>query len=493
MKSTYAQKSSIIQKAADSKATSVHDASSQSEALQRKADMANNAAQRKEAPRPNNTGMPDNLKSGIESLSGFSMDDVRVHYNSSKPATVQALAYTQGTDIHVAPGQEKHLPHEAWHVAQQMAGRVSPTTNINGMPVNDNAGLEHEADVMGEKAESQKKQKRSVKTKNINTCTQMLFYDYTIHETGAQTIFAVKTLANIFNEKNIEKFFSHKEQYWNQLYNIDDVNDADKNGYTIILKDIIEFLKENEESIDQHIEEFINDVVNGKREVDGDPNLWTRKFIKINENTYPPTIEKNSFEDLLDPFKKVKNILINARMLHEAEQGLKPEENENFQTVCKIALDMCDKVSKPKAIQIMQSYFNNRAIDAIANFNRIRGKIEEIKKEKLFRNSYTRSKNVYAYVKEVGKNKEKVRLGTQYRRVPNEGSPSRAGVLIHEASHLCIKTDDYAYEKEDCQKLTEDKAIINADSYRLSAEEVWINKESPTEEIDSKVVKTKEI
>ncbi len=100
----------------------------------------------------NETGMPDNLKAGIESLSGFSMDDVRVHYNSSKPATVQALAYTQGTDIHVAPGQEKHLPHEAWHVAQQMAGRVSPTTIINGMPVNDNVALEHEADVMGDKA-----------------------------------------------------------------------------------------------------------------------------------------------------------------------------------------------------------------------------------------------------------------------------------------------------------------------------------------------------
>jgi len=118
--------------------------------------MANGTAQRVETPRPNNTGMPDNLKTGIESLSGFSMDDVRVHYNSSKPATVQALAYTQGTDIHVAPGQEKHLPHEAWHVAQQMAGRVSPTTNINGMPVNDNAALEHEADVMGEKAAIQK-------------------------------------------------------------------------------------------------------------------------------------------------------------------------------------------------------------------------------------------------------------------------------------------------------------------------------------------------
>ena len=100
MKTTYVQKTSTVQKADNSKAVSILDASSQSEALQRKADMANNAAQRAEAPRPNNTGMPDNLKSGIESLSGFSMDDVRVHYNSSKPATVQALAYTQGTDIH---------------------------------------------------------------------------------------------------------------------------------------------------------------------------------------------------------------------------------------------------------------------------------------------------------------------------------------------------------------------------------------------------------
>lgn len=104
--------------------------------------------------KPNETGMPDNLKAGVENLSGFAMDDVRVHYNSDKPATVQALAYTQGTDIHVAPGQEQHLPHEAWHVAQQMAGRVEPTTEVGGMPVNDNAGLEHEADVMGAKANS---------------------------------------------------------------------------------------------------------------------------------------------------------------------------------------------------------------------------------------------------------------------------------------------------------------------------------------------------
>lgn len=77
-------------------------------------------------PSTNNTGLPDQLKSGIESLSGISMDDVKVHYNSSKPAAVNAHAYAQGTDIYVAPGQEHHLPHEAWHVVQQKQGRVQP-------------------------------------------------------------------------------------------------------------------------------------------------------------------------------------------------------------------------------------------------------------------------------------------------------------------------------------------------------------------------------
>ena len=172
MSISYAQKSSTVQKAADTKAASVLDSSSQGESLQRKAGLTDNAAQLEESPRPNNTGMPDNLKSGIECLSGFSMDNVRVHYNSSKPATVQALAYTQGTDIHVAPGQEKCLPHEAWHVAQQMAGRVSPTTNINGMPVNDNAALEHEADVMGEKALQRMDDKSSKNKKNFSCVVQ---------------------------------------------------------------------------------------------------------------------------------------------------------------------------------------------------------------------------------------------------------------------------------------------------------------------------------
>lgn len=101
----------------------------------------------------NDTGLPDNLKSGIENLSGYSMDDVNVHYNSDKPAELQAHAYAQGTDIHIASGQEKHLPHEAWHVVQQKQGRVKPTLQMKGdIPVNDDAGLENEADIMGNEA-----------------------------------------------------------------------------------------------------------------------------------------------------------------------------------------------------------------------------------------------------------------------------------------------------------------------------------------------------
>lgn len=103
-------------------------------------------------PRANNTGLPDPLKARVEGLSGLAMDDVRVHYNSTRPTQVEALATTQGNDIHIAPGQERHLPHEAWHVVQQKQGRVAPTLQMKGVAINDDSGLEREADRMGDLA-----------------------------------------------------------------------------------------------------------------------------------------------------------------------------------------------------------------------------------------------------------------------------------------------------------------------------------------------------
>lgn len=104
---------------------------------------------------PERGGLPAQLRAGLEAMSGQDLGDVRVHYGSSKPAQLEAHAYAQGRDIHLAPGQEQHLPHEAWHVVQQAQGRVKPTTTMGGgVPVNDHGSLEREADVMGARAQN---------------------------------------------------------------------------------------------------------------------------------------------------------------------------------------------------------------------------------------------------------------------------------------------------------------------------------------------------
>jgi hypothetical protein len=94
-------------------------------------------------------GMPSKVQAGAEALSGIAMDDVRVRRNSAEPAKLSALAFAKGNEIHLGPGQDSHLPHEAWHVVQQKQGRVPAMKRLNGVPLNDNATLEREADAMG--------------------------------------------------------------------------------------------------------------------------------------------------------------------------------------------------------------------------------------------------------------------------------------------------------------------------------------------------------
>lgn len=100
------------------------------------------------------TGIPRRMKKGFEHSSGFSFDDVRVHYNSGKPAQLHAHAYTQGNEVYVAPGQEKHLPHELGHVVQQKNDMVKPTGEIGGLPLNDDEAMENDADMIAENAEN---------------------------------------------------------------------------------------------------------------------------------------------------------------------------------------------------------------------------------------------------------------------------------------------------------------------------------------------------
>lgn len=94
-----------------------------------------------------NTGIPSAMQERFEASSGLSFDDVRIHYNSPRPAKLGALAYTQGTQVYIGPGQERHLKHELGHVLQQKRGLVKADGHLNGLPVNRDPGLERSADL----------------------------------------------------------------------------------------------------------------------------------------------------------------------------------------------------------------------------------------------------------------------------------------------------------------------------------------------------------
>lgn len=96
------------------------------------------------------TGIPTQLKERIEQSTGMPLDDVRVHYNSVLPARLDALAYAQGNQVEIGPGQEQHLPHELGHVVQQKLGIVRANgRHSSGAALNTDPGLEHQADEIG--------------------------------------------------------------------------------------------------------------------------------------------------------------------------------------------------------------------------------------------------------------------------------------------------------------------------------------------------------
>ncbi len=104
-------------------------------------------------PSSNPNGLPIELVDGFLATTGHDLSNVLVHKNSDQPQKMGALAYAQGNDIYLGTGQEEHLGHEAAHIVQQREGRVTATTEIAGLPVNDSPELEHEADALARQAE----------------------------------------------------------------------------------------------------------------------------------------------------------------------------------------------------------------------------------------------------------------------------------------------------------------------------------------------------
>ncbi len=103
--------------------------------------------------------LPDRLRAQMESSMGTDFSSVRVH-EGPRASSIGALAYTQNTDIHFAPGQydpasqggQELIGHELAHVVQQAQGRVAPTAQAKGAAINNEPALEREADEVGTKA-----------------------------------------------------------------------------------------------------------------------------------------------------------------------------------------------------------------------------------------------------------------------------------------------------------------------------------------------------
>jgi hypothetical protein len=109
------------------------------------------ARQRKKASGGN---IPDQLQTKMEGSFGTDFSDVTVHEGSSLAKDLNAKAFTQGNEIHFAPGEyspestsgREILSHELSHIIQSRQGRVKATHQEQGYDISDQPELEAEAD-----------------------------------------------------------------------------------------------------------------------------------------------------------------------------------------------------------------------------------------------------------------------------------------------------------------------------------------------------------
>ncbi|HKJ42881.1 MAG TPA: DUF4157 domain-containing protein [Sunxiuqinia sp.] len=107
-----------------------------------------------------NPDLPEELQANLETSFGEDFSNVKIHENSAQANELNALAFTQGNDVHFGKGQfnpnstsgQQLVGHEFAHVHQQRQGKVAPTNQFKGMPVNDDQSLEAEADQQGKEA-----------------------------------------------------------------------------------------------------------------------------------------------------------------------------------------------------------------------------------------------------------------------------------------------------------------------------------------------------
>lgn len=132
------------------------------------------------------SGNEAQIKANVSSITGTDVSNANIHYNSDKPAQLNAIAYAQGNDIHMSssPGADNHtLAHELTHNAQQQTGQVKATIQgNNGVGINNDPKLEKHADDVAAKAlnmpPAQMKTSNPTSTPSFqNAPVQGFFYD----------------------------------------------------------------------------------------------------------------------------------------------------------------------------------------------------------------------------------------------------------------------------------------------------------------------------
>ncbi len=438
-------------------------------------------AHKKTQPVPvNQTGLPDRLKSGIESLSGYSMDHVRVHYHSSRPARLHASAYAQGMDIHVASGQERHLPHEAWHVVQQMQGRVRPAMQVKGMAVNNDPVLEREADIMGAKAVQCALPHGTIRKQTFSkSCLQAKLpsgvrWNQSYRNIGdteeivsGRTIGASKELV-----QGLDRFF-RRTGYFKDTLEQDD-------GLRRLAEDI-KFVRKKVKSAQDSA------AVSPTRA----PAVYA-EFVNGNQDTL-----RNAQHLVNDKIKEIEN----RKYSGSIPAYVNEEDPVHFRQMKRGASTMIGNVLRKNNAYLQQ--FFNPAVPSVAgldafydtvrdNYNKINRKLPAIG----FKNNYSRRRGVFGYVypgaaqqppgthiggedvsetfirSRMQRGVEtglQIRLSSAYRRAAETGGDSKPGVIIHEASHLILGTKDFAYGRG-IYTLSRGQAEKNADTYEYAAE-----------------------
>ena len=247
------------------------------------------------------SSMQHNLRAGLEKLSGVDLSDVKVHQNSDKPPQIGALAYTQGNDIHIAPGQEKHLPHEGWHAVQQKQGRVTPTMQMKtGALVNDNAGLEKEADVMGAKAES---------------------------VGSTESIVQLKKLPNMQQESKVIQRITQEEAMRLSKQNTHDANEG--NTWNIKAGEYNRYVFEAQDMLRDIGYNLSKHGVDGKWSPDGETYKALLKFQKICKDTYNG-LKQNAPAQTLAQVKYMQGVEPTGKLDKATYDALKKEKGNKI-------------------------------------------------------------------------------------------------------------------------------------------------------------------